>query len=158
MAKKTNPLNEWFLGIADWVSEYMGHPGNIIFWLVAVIVWTLLFALDKQLASGSFLPSWFTSQGYNFPLNLITTVAELFIGFLVAAATNRAQRALTKIINHILHMVDQQDRMEKETMQLMQENTILTQQIFDLAQTIHELVKDKETVAAGDTKPQHIVR
>ena len=55
---------------ADWVSEAMGRPFNIAFWLVLVVAWTLIFALGgPRLSSGSWLPSWFTSQGYNFPLN-----------------------------------------------------------------------------------------
>ncbi len=75
---------------ADWVSEAMGRPLNIAFWFILIVAWTLIFALGgPNLSSGSWLPSWFTSQGYNFPLNLITTVAELFIGFLVATAANR---------------------------------------------------------------------
>lgn len=65
----------------------MGRPANIVAWLVFVIGWTCLLAFGgPRLASGSWLPAWFASQGYNFPLNLVTTVAELFIGFLVAAA------------------------------------------------------------------------
>lgn len=74
-----------FQKVADYVSEAMGRPANIIAWLVFVIGWTCPFALGgPRLASGSWLPAWFASQGYNFPLNLVTTVAELFIGFLVA--------------------------------------------------------------------------
>jgi hypothetical protein len=56
-----------FLRFANSVSEAMGRPVNISFWLVAVLAWTLMFALSKQLDKGTFLPSWFTSQGYNFP-------------------------------------------------------------------------------------------
>ena len=87
---------------ADWVSEAMGRPLNIAFWFVLIVAWTLVFALGgSKLSSGSWLPTWFTSQGYNFPLNLITTVAELFIGFLVATAANRAQNALTALLDKI---------------------------------------------------------
>ena len=75
-----------FLKIADYVSAAMGRPTNIIIWLVAVVAWTGTFALGgSHIASGTWLPAWFTSQGFNFPLNLVTTVAELFIGFLVPA-------------------------------------------------------------------------
>lgn len=71
-----------FLRIADWVSAAMGLPTNIIVWMIAVVAWTLTFALGgPYIASGTWLPAWFTSQGFNFPLNLLTTVAELFIGF-----------------------------------------------------------------------------
>jgi low affinity Fe/Cu permease len=87
-----------FLRFANWVSEAMGHPTNIIFWLTAVLAWTFIFAFGgPHLASGTWLPPWFTSTGFNFPLNLITTVAELFIGFLVAAAANRSQTALSAL-------------------------------------------------------------
>ncbi len=91
-----------FLKFANWVSEAMGKPANLAFWFVLVVSWTLVFVLGgPYLASGKWLPRWFTSTGYNFPLNLITTVAELFIGFLVAAAANRAQDALTVLLAHV---------------------------------------------------------
>src|SRR6202451_3037500 len=107
-AAADNPLANpgLFLRFANWVSEAMGRPANISFWFVAVMAWTLMFVLSKQLDKGTFLPAWFTSQGYNFPLNLVTTVAELFIGFLVAAAANRTQSALTILLDHIRSSVD----------------------------------------------------
>ena len=95
-------LNEKFLKLADAVSFGMGTPTNIIFWILAVAVWFWLGATRQNLfQDGSFLPTWFTSPAWNFPLNTITTLAELYIGFLVAAATNRAERELKKIIIHI---------------------------------------------------------
>ena len=85
-----------FQRIADRVSYGMGTPLNIAIWLVVVLGWTLLFALSssKSIQGGTFLPKWFTSTGYNFPLNLVTTVAELYIGFLVGASSNRSERNL----------------------------------------------------------------
>src|ERR1700684_1234624 len=83
-----------FNRIADYVSAAMGRPTNIMIWLVLVVGWTLLFAVHVVSANGNFLPSWFTGTAFNFPLNLVTTVAELFIGFLVAAASNRSERNL----------------------------------------------------------------
>jgi low affinity Fe/Cu permease len=104
-----------FLRFANWISQVMGEPPNIIFWFVLVVIWTCIFAFGgPKLASGSWLPTWFTSQGFNFPLNLITTVAELFIGFLVAAATNRAQDALTSLIVHIKLALDNDVALEKQ--------------------------------------------
>jgi low affinity Fe/Cu permease len=95
-----------FEKIADWVSEAMGRPTNITVWFILVISWTLVFALGgSHLASGTWMPSWFTSTGFNFPLNLITTVAELFIGFLVAAAANRSQRVLSHTLAQIIALV-----------------------------------------------------
>jgi len=122
-----------FLRFANWVSEAMGRPVNISFWFVAVLAWTLMFALSKQLDKGTFLPSWFTSQGYNFPLNLITTVAELFIGFLVAAAANRAQSALTILLDHIRSSVDRDVTTESNLTTLLTENT-------DITSAVHQLV------------------
>jgi low affinity Fe/Cu permease len=123
-----------FLRFANWVSEAMGRPANISFWFVAVMAWTLMFVLSKQLDKGTFLPSWFTSQGYNFPLNLVTTVAELFIGFLVAAAANRSQAALTILLDHIRSGVERDVTMEKNLTTLLAENT-------DITTAVHQLVE-----------------
>lgn len=104
-----------FLGFANWISEAMGRPTNIIFWFILVVIWTCIFAFGgPHLAGGTWLPAWFTSQGFNFPLNLITTVAELFIGFLVAAAANRAQDALTTLILHIKQALDNDVALEAQ--------------------------------------------
>jgi hypothetical protein len=63
-----------FLKVADYVSAAMGRPTNIMIWLIAVIAWTAVFAFGgHRIAGGTWLPAWFTSQGFNFPLNLITT-------------------------------------------------------------------------------------
>lgn len=101
-------MNNKFIDIADWVSEAMGTPINIVFWLLAVLSWFLLFAFNPNLQNNNFLPAWFTSNSFNFPLNSITTLAELYIGFLVAAAANRVEKRnrelqvqQAKIIQHI---------------------------------------------------------
>jgi low affinity Fe/Cu permease len=128
-----------FLRFANWVSEAMGRPINIAFWLVLVVLWTLVFALGgHHLASGTWLPAWFTSTGYNFPLNLITTVAELFIGFLVAAAANRAQDALTVLLAHIRATVERDSNIEQELQTAIAENTELTKQVHDLQITMSQ--------------------
>jgi low affinity Fe/Cu permease len=122
-----------FLKFANWVSEAMGRPTNIAFWFVLVVCWTLIFALGgPHLASGTWLPAWFTSTGYNFPLNLITTVAELFIGFLVAAAANRAQDALTVLLAHIRATVERDGAIEQSLREAIAENTALTKEVHDL--------------------------
>jgi low affinity Fe/Cu permease len=101
-------LNDRFLKIADFVSFGMGTPTNIIFWVLAVVIWFILGATRSSLfLHGSFLPDWFTSTAWNFPLNTITTLAELYIGFLVAAATNRAERELRKVIEEIRGTVEE---------------------------------------------------
>jgi low affinity Fe/Cu permease len=140
-----------FLRVADKVSDAMGHPANIAFWLVAVIGWTLVFALSKDLAKGTFLPSWFTSQGYNFPLNLVTTVAELFIGFLVAAATNRVERANDRVMARLEAMEEIVLLEITHNTELTKEVKTLTEQVkanTDLLEEIHHHVTDLETQAA----------
>ena len=128
-----------FLRFANWVSEAMGRPTNIAFWFVLVVLWTLIFALGgHHLASGTWLPAWFTSTGYNFPLNLITTVAELFIGFLVAAAANRAQDALTVLLAHIRATVERDSAIERELQNAIAENTELTKQVHELQVTMSQ--------------------
>jgi low affinity Fe/Cu permease len=130
-----------FQRFADWVSEAMGSPGNIVFWLVLVVVWFSIFAFGgAHLASGDWLPAWFTSQGFNFPLNLVTTVVELFIGFLVATAANRSQRALTALLKRIEEQESQIRQMEQGLATQLQQNTDLTTQVHALTQAIHKLV------------------
>jgi low affinity Fe/Cu permease len=144
-----------FQRITDAISFGQGTPGNIIGWAAAVIVWTVLFAVGgPHIDSGNWLPAWFTSLGYNFPLNLVTTVAELFIGFLVAAATNRAEKALEQIIDGIAqtikktsgvitHISDVEERLAASLavqQQMLTTNTQLTQQVHDLTAQVHALV------------------
>jgi low affinity Fe/Cu permease len=142
-----------FLKFANWVSEAMGKPANIAFWFVLIVVWTLVFALGgPHLASGAWLPGWFTSTGYNFPLNLITTVAELFIGFLVAAAANRSQNALTVLLAHIRAGVERDVTMERELTEAIAENTELTKQVHDLQVTMSKqmaLLEDTRRLVAA---------
>jgi len=75
--------------IADRVSYAMGTWQNIVVWIILVGAW---FALGPYLAHHSVLPAWFTSNNFNFPLNTVTPIAELYIGFLVGASTNRTER------------------------------------------------------------------
>jgi low affinity Fe/Cu permease len=156
-----------FLKVANWVSEAMGRPANIAFWFVLVVCWTLIFALGgPHLASGTWMPAWFRSTGYNFPLNLITTIAELFIGFLVAAAANRAQDALTVLLAHIRATVERDADIERELKVAIAENTELTKQVHDLQVTmsqqtalLEEIHRHFETLglfsppAAGSSQP-----
>jgi low affinity Fe/Cu permease len=126
-----------FNRIADYVSAAMGRPTNIMIWLVLVVGWTLLFAAHIVSANANFLPGWFTGTAFNFPLNLNTTVAELFIGFLVAAAANRSERNLELTLAAI---ADQEKHIEDVEATLSAElasNTVLTQQVHDMASQIH---------------------
>ena len=129
-----------FNRIADWVSAAMGRPTNIMIWLVLVVGWTALFAAHVVSPNANFLPSWFTGTALNFPLNLITTVAELFIGFLVAAAANRSERnlelTLAAIATQGKHIADVETALAAE----LAANTALTQQVHDLASEIHDFL------------------
>jgi len=132
---ETLPLEKLspFQRVADYVSAAMGRPFNIMVWLVVVIAWTAVFAFGgPHLASGTWLPAWFTSQGFNFPMNLITTVAELFIGFLVAASANRSERNLETTLDRLGAMEAANGALEAEQAQLLRENTELTQQVHAL--------------------------
>jgi low affinity Fe/Cu permease len=137
-----------FLKVADYVSTAMGHPANIMIWLIAVIAWTAVFAFGgTHIASGTWLPAWFTSQGFNFPLNLVTTVAELFIGFLVAAASNRSERNLQTTLARISQQGKQIANMEDTLGDALTQNMTLTNQLMEsLAQNV-ELTKSVEDLA-----------
>jgi low affinity Fe/Cu permease len=149
------PRDSLFQRITDAISFGQGTPANIIGWAAAVVAWTVLFVVGgRHIDSGTWLPPWFTSLGYNFPLNLVTTVAELFIGFLVAAATNRAEKALMQIIDGIAqtirrtsgiitHINEVEERVAASLalqQQMLKANTELTQQVHDLTAQVHALV------------------
>lgn len=132
-----------FERVADYVSAAMGRPTNIIVWLVLVVAWCLVFATHLVSATASFLPGWFTGTAFNFPLNLITTVAELFIGFLVAAASNRSERNLDRTLAAIAAqgtaIQETEDRLaavDAENRDLLRQNTDLTERVHELATTI----------------------
>jgi low affinity Fe/Cu permease len=132
-----------FQRAADWTSAAMGRPANIVIWLVAVVAWTLTFAFGgSYISSGDWLPAWFTSQGFNFPLNLVTTVAELFIGFLVAAASNRSERNLEATLGRIEQLERSVDEQAKTSLALLQSNTKLITQMPQL-QTADNAILDR---------------
>lgn len=92
-------MNKKFVAITDTVSYFVGTPGNIIFWIVVVGIWVFLgFSFPSLFLNTNFLPTWFTSTSWNFPLNTVTTLLELYIGFLVAAAANRSEKRLHDIV------------------------------------------------------------
>jgi len=127
------PRESLFERVADYVSAAMGRPTNIVVWLVLVIAWT---AMGPYLAQHPFLPAWSVSTGWNFPLNLITTVAELFIGFLVAAASNRSERNLDRTLAAIGAQEAQIQDVEAKLAAEMAENTRLTAEVHTLTTTI----------------------
>jgi low affinity Fe/Cu permease len=138
-----------FQRAADWTSAAMGRPANIMIWLVAVIVWTLTFALGgPHIASGDWLPAWFTSQGFNFPLNLITTVAELFIGFLVGAASNRSERNLEATLGRIEQLERSADEQAKASLALLRSNTEVIAQIHQLQTAANRMLGGLDHVNA----------
>jgi low affinity Fe/Cu permease len=124
-------INERFLALADAVSFGMGTPTNILFWILAVAIWILLGAFRQEwFIDGNFLPAWFTSTAWNFPLNTVTTLAELYIGFLVAAAANRAERELRKLIESVKKTLEKQDEIlavlvKYQEKELAKENQVL---------------------------------
>src|SRR3954452_1291317 len=115
-----------FVRIADRVSYAMGTWQNIVVWMILVGAW---FAVGPYVAHHSFLPSWFTSNDFNFPLNTVTTIAELYIGFLVGASTNRTER-------HNSEQADRMEDLEKTINSEFQRNTSATVDAHATAQHI----------------------
>jgi low affinity Fe/Cu permease len=141
-----------FERVADWVSAAMGRPTNIIVWLVLVIGWT---AAGPYLAQHPFLPAWSVSTGWNFPLNLVTTVAELFIGFLVAAASNRSERNLDRTLAAIAEQEKQIRVVENSLRADLASNTALTQQVHDLTAEVRRLLSEGgKPVTGSRTAPR----
>ncbi len=135
----TERLNDHFTDAADWISSAMGTPANIGIWFAVVAVWFLLFMVNPALQNSSFLPAWFTSQAFNFPLNSITTLAELYIGFLVAAASNRIERR-----NHA-QMV-RLDRMEAQMLRMERQHGAQLKALQEVLADLHS-----HTTCAGHT-------
>jgi len=148
-----------FLKVADYVSAAMGRPTNIMIWLIAVIAWTGVFAFGgPHIASGTWLPAWFTSQGFNFPLNLITTVAELFIGFLVAAASNRSERNLETTLDRLSQQDQQIADVESRLGDTLAQNMTMTTELqallaqnVELTKTVEALAREVHTVVCTAT-------
>jgi uncharacterized membrane protein len=145
-----------FQRIADKVSYGMGTPANIFIWVVLVVGWTLLFALSpsEYIQGGRFLPSWFTSTGYNFPLNLVTTVAELYIGFLVGASSNRSERNLEATLARIDDQEKQIQAVESALSDALRENTELTKAV-KVDTDLLVAIRDEIARFRGSEKPTH---
>lgn len=126
-----------FQRIADRVSYAMGTPTNIIIWLLAVGTW---IAFGPYIAGHNFLPAWFTSNSFNFPLNTVTTIAELYIGFLVGASSNRSERNLEATLAGIGSQERQIKDVEEKLAAALELNTQLTQEVHELTRLIHEKV------------------
>jgi low affinity Fe/Cu permease len=133
---------------ADYVSAAMGRPANIMIWLVLVSGWTFLFAAHVVSANANFLPAWFTGTAFNFPLNLVTTVAELFIGFLVAAAANRSERNLELTLAAIEEQEEKIEDVQAKLSEELASNTALTKQVHELTSQIHVLLTAAEPRAS----------
>jgi uncharacterized membrane protein len=115
-----------FVRVADRVSYAMGTWQNIVVWIVLVGSW---FALGPFVAHHSILPAWFTSNDFNFPLNTVTTIAELYIGFLVGASTNRTER-------HNRQQADRMEALEKSIHEELQRNTAMTNDAHAIAEDV----------------------
>jgi len=83
---------------------------------------------------------WGITNSFNFPLNTITTIAELYIGFLVGASSNRSERNLEATLAKISAQDQQIDDVELKLSRALAENTALTKAIHELTTVIHETV------------------
>ncbi len=126
-----------FQRVADRVSFAMGTPTNIVIWLLAVGTW---IAFGPYIAGHNFLPAWFTSNSFNFPLNTVTTIAELYIGFLVGASSNRSERNLEATLGRIGTQEKQIEDVEDKLAKALELNTQLTKEVHQLTQLIHKKV------------------
>ena len=145
MASIFKKVNDKFLKVADFVSWGMGTPTNIFFWVLAVVVWFWLGYTRKELfINGNFLPEWFTSTAWNFPLNTITTLAELYIGFLVAAAANRSERELRKIIRELCDTVEKIEIINKQQNHIL--DILIRYQEKEISMQKTEIAKEDEVL------------
>jgi hypothetical protein len=125
MNDEEEPTNR-FVRIADRVSYAMGTWQNIVVWFILVGIW---FALGPYISKHSILPGWFTSNNFNFPLNTVTTIAELYIGFLVGASTNRTER-------HNRMQADRMEALEHLIHEELRRNTETTDNAYAIADQV----------------------
>lgn len=123
--------------ITDWISFAQGTPVNLTFWLIAVGAW---IGFGPELAHASFIPQWAYSNTWNFPLNTGTSCMELFIGFLVAASTNRSERHLEHTLDGITAQEQRITDVEEKLSEALTLNTRLTQAVHDLTADVHRAV------------------
>jgi hypothetical protein len=108
----------------------MGTPTNITIWIIAVGAW---IALGPIVAQHNFMPAWFTSNSFNFPLNTVTTIAELYIGFLVGASSNRSERNLEMTLGRI-------EQLENGASTLLADGRTVLDEIAGLVREVHGIV------------------
>lgn len=112
-------FNDWFVNLADRVSSFMGTPLNIGIWIALVVAWIGLFAFHILGENAQVLPSWFTSNAFNFPLNTVTTLAELYIGFLIAAAANRVEKRNWELHQTMMQFLERIEQDEEKELELL---------------------------------------
>jgi hypothetical protein len=105
---KAPQMSKLFQKLADGLSFILTTWHNFVIWVILVVVW---IAAGPWIASHNFLPDWFTSNAFNFPLNTVTTLAELYIGFLLGVNAARIQRAQDE---HTEYMQKEIDHMKAE--------------------------------------------
>ena len=76
----------------------------------------------------------------NFPLNLVTTDAELFIGSLVAAASNRSEQNLELTLAAIAEQEEHIEDVQAKLSQQLASDTALTRQVHELTTQIQALM------------------
>lgn len=86
-------IDERFTQIADVVTFIVGKWYFSAISFVILIIWIIygIFAI----------PNWFTSPTWNFPVNAVTTLAELWLAFFTLAAANRVERRNQDILEYI---------------------------------------------------------
>lgn len=100
--KRTRTLNERFTDLADTVSQKIGEWPITAFAIFCLCAWIVLG-----------LPlHW--SDTWQLIANTPTTWVELFLGFLCAAATNRAEKHLHALLGRITDLEEANARMECE--------------------------------------------
>lgn len=101
-------MKSFFQKLADGLSYVLTTWQNFIVWVLLIAAWIIA---GPWVASHNFLPGWFTSNAFNFPLNTVTTLAELYIGFLLGVNAARIQKQQDE---HSAYMQQEIDHMKNE--------------------------------------------
>lgn len=131
--KKT--LNEKFTDIADVVSETMGRWWVAAASFIAVVIWLL---------SG---PFFHFSDTWQLIINTPTTILEMWIGFLIAAAANRVEkhnRALQEHQEVLLEKIEKIEEQHERMLLRLTENGAQNLVLLQKMTAVHETTVLKE--------------
>lgn len=148
-------INERFTDIADRVSETIGQWWVSAISILVVLIW---------LASG---PLFKFSDTWQLLINTPTTVLEMWLGFLIAAAANRVERVNRSQMERLEALVERIEAMEERVDEVVEgmakllevdhkEHTRLLHNLYSLNEEQMRILKDVDKIR-GEVRGKWLV-